>query len=335
MQNVEIKDQTPHCSKHVLVADVGLKERCLISFSGGETSAYMLWWLLTHKSDVYDFVIIFANTGQENEETLEFVRNCENHFGCKIVWVEAVPRMFFQGRVNKVEDWLNNIQIIKWIGKKLGTKHRVVDFETANRDGKVYETVIARYGIPNAAGIFCTRELKLRPITSYLRSIGWKKGTYQSAIGIRADEFDRMNKDRVKEKLYYPLIKDQPMTKPKINFWWKLQPFRLELKGYQGNCKWCFKKSDNKLYQLAQETPEIFEFPDKMEQIYGNWIPPDRLAELIEKGKEIPKNIKFFRNHKSAKDILENSKTFDKNVKDDSDVYDDTESCDIYAECGS
>ena len=72
-----------------------------------------------------------------------------------------------------------------------------------------------------------------------------------------------------------------------------------------------------------------------MEQIYGNWIPPDRLAELNEKGKEIPTNIKFFRSHKSAKDILENSKTFDKNVKDDSDVYDDTESCDIYAECGS
>ena len=41
--------------------------------------------------------------------TLEFVRNCETHFDCKIIWVEAVPRMFFQGKVNNIEDWLNNI----------------------------------------------------------------------------------------------------------------------------------------------------------------------------------------------------------------------------------
>lgn len=310
------------------------KQRCLISFSGGETSAYMLWWLLTHKSYIYDFVVIFANTGQENEETLEFVKNCETYFKCKIIWVEAVPMMLLQDKVKEVEDYLNNIKRIKWVGKKLGTKHRIVNFETANRDGKVYETVIARYGIPNQSGAFCTRELKLRPITSYLRSIGWKKGTYKTAIGIRADEFDRMNKDRVKEQLYYPLIKDRPMTKAKINFWWKLQPFRLNLKGYEGNCKWCFKKSDNKLFKLAQEKPEIFDFPARMEQTYVNWIPPDRLAELIKKGKEIPKSIKFFRGHKSAKNVLENSKAFDKKVKDDSDVYDDSESCDIYADCG-
>jgi hypothetical protein len=69
--------------------------------------------------------------------------------------------------------------------------------------------------------------------------------------------------------------------------------------------------------------------------LFNYWISSWYINDKIEKGKAIPKNIKFFRSHKSAKDILENSKTFDKNVKDDSDVYDDTESCDIYAECGS
>src|SRR5690606_17416823 len=100
-------------------------------------------------------------------------------------------------------------------------------------------------------------------IQSYMRSIGWKK--YHTAIGIRADEFDRMNANWKKNRFYYPLIKDRQMTKPKINFWWSQQPFRLNLKGYEGNCKWCWKKSTRKLQQLAVERPEYFDFPRAME----------------------------------------------------------------------
>lgn len=43
--------------------------RCLISFSGGETSAYMTQWMLKEK--LYDeYLVVFANTGQENEACL-------------------------------------------------------------------------------------------------------------------------------------------------------------------------------------------------------------------------------------------------------------------------
>ena len=105
--------------------------------------------------------------------------------------------------------------------------------------------------------------MKLSPIHSYIKNeLKWKD--YYTAIGIRYDEIDRIVADRTKYNIIYPLIEDVRMTKQKINFWWSQQEFRLNLKGYQGNCKWCFKKSDNKLYQLAQETPEIFEFPDRM-----------------------------------------------------------------------
>ena len=45
-----------------------------ISFSGGKTSAYMTKWLMDNKKQDYDEIVVtFANTGQENEETLEFV----------------------------------------------------------------------------------------------------------------------------------------------------------------------------------------------------------------------------------------------------------------------
>src|ERR1700693_4621625 len=64
----------------------GLTRRCLVSFSGGETSAYMTHWLLKQKP--YDeYLVVFANTGQENEATLEFVRQCDEHFGFHTVWI--------------------------------------------------------------------------------------------------------------------------------------------------------------------------------------------------------------------------------------------------------
>ncbi len=41
-------------------------------------------------SDKYDFIVVFANTGLEHPKTLDFVHNCDTHFGFKTVWVEGV-----------------------------------------------------------------------------------------------------------------------------------------------------------------------------------------------------------------------------------------------------
>lgn len=75
----------------------------------------------------------------------------------------------------------------------------------------------------------------------------------------------------------------------------------------------------------------------KMEEKYGNYITPDRQREMIKKGKEVPveneRNYTFFRNNRSAKDILEESKDSTKQVVDDSEIY-ETESCEIYSNCG-
>ena len=57
----------------------------LVSFSGGETSGFMAQWIKDHLDDMYDeIVFVFANTGLENEQTLEFVKKCDEHFNLNV-----------------------------------------------------------------------------------------------------------------------------------------------------------------------------------------------------------------------------------------------------------
>ena len=63
-----------------------LTEPSCISFSGGRTSAYMLWRFIDANDGLPDDCIVtFANTGKEAEETLEFVRDCGKYWGVPIV----------------------------------------------------------------------------------------------------------------------------------------------------------------------------------------------------------------------------------------------------------
>lgn len=221
--------------------------RLLISFSGGETSALMARLIHERWHNRYDEIItVFANTGQENEETLQFVQQCDDAYGWGVIWIEAVtdPQR----------------------GK--GVTAKVVDFSTANRDGAPFEAMISKLGIPGPGFAHCTRELKERAITSYCRSIGWGAGTYDTAIGIRIDEVDRANPSARQKRLLYPLASEWPRRKPDVNAHWDCQPFRLRLKGYQGNCRTCWKKSLRKHLTIMSETPDAYDFFERMEATY-------------------------------------------------------------------
>jgi hypothetical protein len=294
----------------------------LVSFSGGETSAFMAQWLKKHYREFgyENIVFVFANTGLENEQTLEFVETCDTHFGLKLNWVEALV----------------------WQGQRKGTGYTITDFEHAKRKGEPFEQMISKYGIPNQANPQCTRELKGAPIASFGKD--WFNGEkYHTAIGIRIDEADRMNDKAKQMGFIYPLISRKmiPVTKPMVNFYWRSMPFRLELKGYQGNCATCWKKSDKKLYKIAQENPQAFDFMALMEEKYGNFFPPQRIEKWIKEGKELPKDITFFRNNRSAKQILEEAKNWKGIIRNDADQYTyqldllGGDSCEVFSECGS
>lgn len=284
-----------------------MKKRIVASTSGGRTSATMAKllvdsWKLTpvyvfankgkplytkYVNDEYEVIFPFANTSREDNRTLIFVENIKRNFNINCIWLEA--------QVNK---------------GRIGTTHKIVKYETAKRDGSVFEDVIAKYGLPNAVFLHCTRELKMQPITSFCKSIGWED--YITAIGYRADEPKRVNLIKAeKYKQWYPLY-EWGIRKPDVAVFWKKQSFDLGLdtKGNKtdfidadGNCNKCYKKSDAKiLYQVAKNPNDTW--VQKMENRYG----------MFSGGRE---NLKppyyFFRHNRTLKEIIEQYPDFDIN----------------------
>jgi len=251
------------------------KKALVISFSGGRTSAYMTRRLLDEWSERYEKVhVVFANTGQEHEETLRFVHLCDTVFGFNSVWIEA------------------DVQVE--IGK--GTSFVVVNHNSASREGKPFEAVVSKYGIPFSKSPHCTRDLKEYPIRAYIRSLGFKNGDYDMAIGIRSDEKDRVNFAGMETKgLIYPLI-DWDIKKKDVLEWWAKQEFDLQIPEHLGNCTWCWKKSFKKLATVYRENPEFFDFPRRLEVEYA------RSGSVASK---LGKDIKPFRGWKGVDYIEE------------------------------
>ena len=247
-----------------------IKPKLLISFSGGRTSAYMLWYILNNWRDKYDIVVVFANTGKEHEGTLKFVHQCAEYFDIEIIWVEAYPRT----------------------KKGWGIKHKVVTYETASRKGEPFEAMISVLGIPNPDLVFCSDQMKRKAIESYLKSIGWKG--YYKALGIRADEVDRINQYWKKKKILYPLIRNGTLKRDVVIFWAKM-PFDLVIPKGQGNCDACIKKGTNDLVELAREDVKVFDWWIDMTDKYGHVNP---------RNCELNPPFNFYRGNKSPLDII-------------------------------
>lgn len=265
-----------------------MKDKLLISFSGGRTSAYMTYWLLNNMQNKYDMIVVFANTGKEKEETLEFINKCDLEFNFNTIWIEA-----------KVS-----------LEKGTGTSFSIVDFKTADRVGRIYEEHIMKYGIPNQNAPQCTREMKQIPIKKYAKSIGWKN--YQTAIGIRSDEPKRLDwKKKQKNKLLY-FAEIFNVNKSDVNLFWSKQSFDLQLKSYEGNCDLCFKKSLRKLMTIVKENPHLTKWWQEIENKYQDFDP--RCSNKAP--------FRFFRDNMTIDDIIEESKFPFEFAKDESKIID-------------
>jgi hypothetical protein len=193
-----------------------------------------------------NIIYLFANTGREDEQSLQFLKDCSDHYGLDIIYLEPV---------------LNPIK-----GK--GTDYKVVKFEELNKDGSEFEKGISIYGIPSVANKWCNRELKLIPMNKFCNDY-FGVGNWCVALGIRIDEMDRLSENYKTNNIFYPLMENKIDSKERNKFW-SSQPIKLNIKAYEGNCTLCFEKSDRKRMTIATEYPEKVIWWDEMEQKYGH-----------------------------------------------------------------
>lgn len=226
----------------------------MLSFSGGKTSGYMLRKIL----DTYDgtlpatMPVLFANTGKEKPETLDFVREIETRWNVPIVWLE------YRGMADSKT-----------------ARYAVVDYATASRDGEPFEQLIRdKKYLPNTVTRFCTDWLKLKCFIAFMKDAGFGDfGDWANIVGIRADEPLRIAKmhernSELDEDNRLPLVTDGVTETDVLRFWGN-QPFNLALEAWEGNCDLCFLKGQRIRTRILADLPQIGNWWQEMEVSRG------------------------------------------------------------------
>jgi len=214
------------------VSDAGLKIPEVVSFSGGRTSAHLVYLKNQERLKGADIHFLFMDTGAEHPATYQFIRDVVSHWDIPLICLRVV--------VNPV------------LGK--GNSYRVVPLDEIGPDLQPMRDICKKYGTPYVHGAFCTRTMKMEVFERYCRDV-FGKGNYHTWIGIRSDEPKRLKqRDGVS---YLAEISD--FEKQDVISWWKKQPFDLGIPEHLGNCVFCIKKGINKLALAARDEPEMAE----------------------------------------------------------------------------
>ena len=203
----------------------------VVSFSGGRTSAYLVWLMEKTKKAGEKIVYIFMDTGAEHQKTYDFVRAVAKHFAVEIICLR--------------------VYVNPELGKANG--YTVVSIDEIGPDLKPWSDMVKKYGVPYFGGAFCTDRMKLGPFTKYCNE-HFGKGNYEAWLGIRADEPRRLLK---KDGIRY-LAEISDFDKQDVLDWWGEQDFDLGIDEWLGNCVFCMKKSDLKLAAAQRDEPASY-----------------------------------------------------------------------------
>lgn len=273
------------------------------SVSAGYSSVMMAIKLREWFPD-HNIINVMANTSKERKESLEFMNKCDKYYNLNLVWIEA-----------------------EFHEKGIGTTYNVVQYQDLKTNGEIFEEGIKKFGIPNKENKWCNRDMKLSPLKKYGDFI-FGLNNYSIAVGIRADEVDRVRKDYKDNNVFYPLL-DNGISSRDRNKFWKDQPIKISIPAYKGNCDLCFAKSNRKLITIISEEPNRAIWWDKMIKKYGT-IKLDGKASYNELMEEIGTQT-FYRKYQTIEDLIKLAEQPFKKATDEyfyeNDLFDQEDEC--------
>lgn len=157
-----------------------MSEHNIISFSGGKDSTAMLLLAIERQPD--NLQVVFADTGNEHEQTYDYVRYVEQATGVPIRWVKADFSRQIAGKREYV--------LTKWAEKGVAQ----ADIERAVAalvpTGVPYlDLCIWKGRFPSSRAAFCSEELKRNPIIDQVqRPLLTVGDDIRSWQGVRRDE---------------------------------------------------------------------------------------------------------------------------------------------------
>lgn len=255
------------------------RKHLVVSVSGGRSSATsaILVNKFRRKYKYRSRTFVFANTGQERIETINFLRDLEQYLGEPIYKLE--------GNYSGKKIGYNIID--NWSDLSMNSEPFTGAIKWANRFTDV--------GVPCQPVPYCSDLMKKRVIRKFAKEhLGTVK--YAQVIGFRKEDMPkRITKaelDNNDGAVISPLITHykHPWGQKELDRFWRNMPFKLVLPSRYGNCTLCWKKSDKNLYETISMgiAQQHYDWYRAMEQQFGN---------------------KFFRNRRSIDDIINEAST--------------------------
>ena len=188
----------------------------VVSFSGGRTSGYMLRRILDEglRPDVH---VVFADTGQERDETYTFIRTVTARWDVGIAWV-----------------------------------HRPGYFTQLITDKQYLPNPVARF-CTSALKIDPLRAFMVdQGYDTWTNVVGFRAD--EGARVSRTRQREATTPDRWVS--VFPLH-DDGVTEADVDAFWKAQPFDLQLRKGEGNCTLCFLKGVSIRSAIMRDRPDL------------------------------------------------------------------------------